>query len=141
MKFKLNFGYTLLLFVLILASFLYFYKLGEIPNSLSDDEATVGYNAYSILTTGRDEFGKSFPIAFRFFGAYTPPLYVYLVVPVIKLFGLSVASLRFPSGLGTIVGILIVYWFIKKLGFFKSSLAGLMGAFIFAVSPWVIYYA
>ena len=141
MKFKLNFGYTLLLFVLILASFLYFYKLGEIPNSLSDDEATVGYNAYSILTTGRDEFGKAFPLAFRFFGAYTPPLYVYLVIPFIKLFGLTAGSLRVLSGISTLAGILVIYYFVKNLKIFTASHTAILAAFIFAISPWVIFYA
>ena len=135
MKFKLNFGYTLLLFVLILASFLYFYKLGEIPNSLSDDEATVGYNAYSILTTGRDEFGKAFPLAFRFFGAYTPPLYVYLVIPFIKLFGLTAGSLRVLSGISTLAGILVIYYFVKNLKIFTASHTAILAAFIFAISP------
>ncbi len=127
--------------IILLASFLYFYKVGQLPNSLSDDETAVGYNAYSILNTGKDEFGKSFPIAFRFFGAYTPPLFVYLIVPVIKLFGLSAAAIRTPSGVATILGIVVVYFFIKKLGLFKSYLTAIVGAFIFAISPWVIYYA
>src|SRR3990167_10803353 len=141
MKFKLNFGYTLLLFVLILASFLYFYKLDKIPNSLSDDEATVGYNAYSIMTTGRDEFGKPFPLAFRFFGAYTPPLYVYLVIPSIKLFGLTASSLRVLSGIATLVGVLVIYRFVRKLALFSSPATAPFAAFIFAISPWIIFYA
>lgn len=131
----------MLLLIILFVSFLYFYNLGELPNSLSDDEAAVGYNAYSILQTGKDEFGKSFPIAFRFFGAYTPPLYVYLVVPVIKMFGLGAASIRAPSGLSTLWGILIVYFFIRRLNIFRFPLTGLVGAFVFAISPWVIYYA
>lgn len=141
MKSRLWIERIVLSLIIVLAGFLYFYKLADLPNSLSDDEAAVGYNAYSILKTGRDEFGKSFPIAFRFFGAYTPPLYVYVVAPVIKFFGLSEVVVRIPSGLATIAGVLIVFFFIKKLDLFKSPLAGLIGAFIFAISPWVIYYA
>ena len=141
MKIKLNFAHVLLLLIILVASFLYFYKIGEVPNSLSDDEATVGYNAYSILTTGKDEFGKAFPLAFRFFGAYTPPLYVYLVIPFIKLFGLTASSLRVLSGIVTLVGVLVIYRFVRKLALFSSPATALLAALIFATSPWVIFYA
>ena len=141
MKIKLNFAHVLLLLIILVASFLYFYKIGEVPNSLSDDEATVGYNAYSILTTGKDEFGKAFPLAFRFFGAYTPPLYVYLVIPFIKLFGLTASSLRVLSGIATLVGVLVIYRFVRKLALFTSPATALLAAFIFAISPWIIFYA
>ena len=54
MKIKL-----LLLFVLLLAGFLRFYRLGAVPISPDWDEAALGYNAYSIMQTGKDEFGKT----------------------------------------------------------------------------------
>ncbi|MBI2326123.1 hypothetical protein HYU91_01920 [Candidatus Collierbacteria bacterium] len=133
--------YGLLLLIILLAAFLYFYMINQLPIGLSDDEAAVGYNAYSILLTGRDEFGKFFPIAFRFFGAYTPPLYVYLTVPAIKIFGISAAAIRIPSGMVSLLGIVIVYLFVEKLGLFRSRLVGLAGAFTFAIIPWVFYYA
>ncbi|OHA75702.1 MAG: hypothetical protein A3I38_02350 [Candidatus Wildermuthbacteria bacterium RIFCSPLOWO2_02_FULL_47_10] len=130
-----------LMMILLLGVGLYFYKLDRLPNSLSDDEATVGYNAYSILTTGRDEYGKTLPLAFRFFGAYTPPLFVYLAVPMIKWFGLNAVSIRALSGVFTLLGILIVYGFVKRLNLVKSALAAILAAFVFAVSPWVVFYA
>lgn len=141
MKIKFSANHLLLLLIIAFASFLYFYKLGEVPNSLSDDEATVGYNAFSILKTGKDEFGKTFPIAFRFFGAYTPPLYVYLVVGLVKLFGLNAVSLRVLSGVASLVGIWVTYSFAKKLKIFRFDLTALLAAFVFAISPWVIFYA
>src|SRR3972149_1530541 len=130
-----------LLMVLLLGAGLYFYKLDRLPNSLSDDEAAVGYNAYSILTPGKDEYGKALPLAFRFFGAYTPPLYVYLVVPMIKWFGLNAVSIRILSGVFTLLGVLIVYGFIRRLNLVKSAFAAVLATFVFAVSPWVVFYA
>ncbi len=141
MKNKGWLNYGLLLLIILLAAFLYLYKINQLPIGLSDDEAAVGYSAYSILLTGKDEFGKFFPIAFRFFGAYTPPLYVYLTVPAIKIFGVSAAAVRIPSGLASLLGIVIVYLFVEKLGLVKSRLVGLAGAFTFAIIPWVFYYA
>ncbi len=130
-----------LMMILLLGAGLYFYKLDSLPNSLSDDEAIVGYNAYSILATGRDEYGKSFPLAFRFFGAYTPPLYVYTIIPVIKWFGLNAVSVRAWSGFSTLVGVVIVFYFTKKLKLFKSPMIGALASFVFAISPWVVFYA
>ena len=50
------------------------------------DEAALGYNAYSIIKTGMDEFGKFLPLIFKSFGDYKPGLYVYLAIPFVKLF-------------------------------------------------------
>ena len=76
--------YWLLILALIIGSFLRLYQLGLIPNALTWDEAAVGYNAYSILKTGRDEYGELLPIIFKSFGDFKPGLYVYLVIPFIK---------------------------------------------------------
>ena len=135
---------TSLLFLILtisLAAFLYFLKLDQLPNSLSDDEATVGYNALSILNTGKDEYGKTLPLAFRLFRAYTPPLFIYLAAPLIGLFGLSAVTLRAISAVFTLFGILIVFEFIRSLDLFKSRLTAPLAAFIFSICPWVFYYA
>ena len=54
-----------LILILILAAVLRFYQLGQNPPSLDWDETAHGYNAYSILKTGRDEYGYKFPLYFR----------------------------------------------------------------------------
>ena len=75
---------SLLVFIVFLAVLLRFFKLGSIPPHLTPDEAALGYNAYSILKTGKDEFGKTFPLVFKSFGDYKPGLYVYASVPFLK---------------------------------------------------------
>ena len=84
------------LFLLFLAVFLTFvtrfYRLGSVPAGLYLDEAAQGYNAYSILATGKDEFGKAFPAAFRSFADFKTPVYIYLIAPLIPLFGLTAFS-------------------------------------------------
>ncbi|MBP9817747.1 hypothetical protein KBC75_03260 [Candidatus Shapirobacteria bacterium] len=126
---KINYLYLFL--ILFFASFIYLYKLASIPSGTYSDEATIGYNAYSIATTGKDEYGQTAPIAFRFFGAYTPPLYVYLVAPLIKIFGLNTFYLRLPSIVFTLVGIILIYLFTHNL---YTSL-------LFAICPWVVFNA
>lgn len=130
-----------IILIIIFASILYFIKIDRIPNGVYSDEATVGYNAYSILQTGKDEYGQPFPLAFRFFGAYTPPLFVYISVPFIKLLGLNISSLRIISGLATIFGIYFIFFYSQKLNLFKSKVSKYFASFIFAIIPWVVFNA
>src|SRR3989339_427007 len=67
------------------------------PTSINWDEASIGYNAYSILTTGKDEYGTYLPLSLRSFNDYKPALYAYLSIPFIKLMGLSQTSVRMVS--------------------------------------------
>lgn len=132
----------LVLLIAIFGALLYFYKLESIPPGLYVDEALSGYNAYSILETGRDEYGKSFPILFRFFGSYSPPLYTYLSVIPVKIFGLNVFATRFISALTAVLGIVLIYVFLKKFNVIKnSSVTPIIGALLFCISPWNVLFA
>ena len=71
---------------LVLAILTRLYKLGEAPAGLYIDEAGQGYNAYSILKTGKDEFGKLYPFVFRSFIDFKTPVYIYLIVPPIYIY-------------------------------------------------------
>ena len=71
---------SVLLIIVILATILRFYQLGQNPPSLDWDETAHGYNAYSILKTGRDEYAYKLPLYFRSFDDYKPPIYTYLIV-------------------------------------------------------------
>ena len=79
----------LFLLILVIASILRLYQLGHVPVSLDWDEVSLGYNAYSILKTGKDEFGQQLPLILRSFDDYKPALYAYLLIPFIFIFGLS----------------------------------------------------
>lgn len=133
------------LFALILAITLFFrfYNLSSVPAHPSLDEVSIGYNAYSILTTGKDEYGTSFPILLRAYDDYRPALYVYLVIPFVKFFGLNAFSVRLPSAILSTIAVVCVYFLIKSLlrgkSDFTSSFFPMLGAFLVAVSPWDIY--
>ena len=61
-------AFLLLLLIFLLASFLRLKNLAVDPPGFYTDEASVGFNAYKILTTARDEHGKFMPIFFEAFG-------------------------------------------------------------------------
>ena len=98
-----------LVLIIVLAAFLRFYQLGVNPPGLNWDETAHGYNAYSILKTGRDEYGYFMPLSFRSFDDYKPPLYTYLVVPSVAIFGLNSFAVRFPSALLGVLAVLFTY--------------------------------
>ena len=73
-KIKMNFSLKkiILIVILVLSAVLRLYSLDEFPSGLNADEAAIGYNAYSLLRTGRDEHGNAWPIVFKSFGDYKP---------------------------------------------------------------------
>lgn len=127
--------------ILCVAIVLRFWKLDSIPNGFYVDEAVIGYNAYSILLTGRDEWGKYFPIFLKSFDAYSSPLYAYLTTVFIKIFGLSVFSVRLLSALCGVVGTYIFFEILKALKIYKNKVTVYIGALMFALSPWSIFFS
>jgi len=107
--------FILLIVILLLSLFLRFYKMNTNPPSLDWDEASLGYNAYSILKTGADEYGNKFPLSIRSFDDYKPPLYVYLDVPSIAVFGLNETGVRFPAALFGFLSVAVIYFLVKEI--------------------------
>ncbi|MBI3282573.1 phospholipid carrier-dependent glycosyltransferase [Candidatus Curtissbacteria bacterium] len=127
----------LLVVIIFLAAALRLYKLGSVPLSLYWDEASLGYNAYSIYKTAADEHGRFLPgTNFAAFGDYKPPGYIYATVPSVAVFGLNEFAVRFPSAFFGVATVLLTYFLAKKL-FEKESLA-LLTAALLAISPWHI---
>lgn len=135
--FKIN---KFLLLILFLASVLRLWNLNNIPPHLTPDEASLGYNAYSILKTGRDEHGKLLPLVFRSFGDYKPGLYVYADVSFVALLGLNEWSTRLPSAIAGIVSVYLIFLIVGKL-FNRQKHLPLIAAFVAATNPWLIYFS
>lgn len=137
MRAKISREFLILFLIVILGLGLRLYKLSEVPSGFFSDEASIGYNAYSILNTGKDEYSIPFPIFFRAFGEYKNPVQIYLTVPFIFIFGLSEFSTRLPSVFFGIITIIFLYLLIKEL--FNKRIA-LLSAFIASTMPWLLHY-
>lgn len=134
----------LLSLIFALALFLRLYKLGQFPVGFLWDEAALGYNAYSILKTAKDEYGQFLPLIFKSFGDYKPGFYVYLTVPSIALLGLNEMATRLPSALFGSLAVLAVYGWIKETGKkteAESARLALLTAFLLAINPWHIGFS
>lgn len=128
----------LLLILITLFGFsLRFYQFTKTPIGFNWDEASVGYNAYSLLETGRDEFGRSWPLFIESFGDFKTGLYSILLVPIINQFGLSVFTVRI---LNVFIGtsLIVAAYYLGKQ-FFQRASWGLVLAGLTAISPLAIH--
>jgi 4-amino-4-deoxy-L-arabinose transferase-like glycosyltransferase len=117
------------------AAFLRFYQLGQVPPSLNWDEAAFGYNAYSLLKTGHDEWGVFWPLlGLESFEEYKLPLFVYATIPGVWLFGLNAFAVRFAPALFGVLGVILTFFLTKKL--FANNKLALLAAFILAIDIW-----
>lgn len=126
--------FFLILFTL-LSFALHIYKSNKVPLCINADEASFGYNAYSLLKTGKDEYGAFLPLRLKSFGDYKLPLYSYLSIPFIGIFGLNEFSTRLLSYLVGILFPLLIYFLSKEL--FNNKKIALISAFLMSVSPWM----
>lgn len=138
----------LVIVILVIAAIVRLWAVTSVPPSPSLDEVSIGYNAYSLLHTGKDEYGYFLPILLRAYDDWRPALYVYMVIPFIALFGLNSFAVRLPSiilSLGTIylsykvVAVIFgktLSWSNKNI---RSEWIAFGTAFLIAISPWNIY--
>lgn len=133
-----NWPEVILGIILILAFALRIIALDRFPAGFTADEAAQGYTAYSILKTGKDEWGVSFPLSPRSFGDFKPPLYTYLTIPLIAIFGLNEFAVRLPSAILGTLAVLMTLLMVKEL--FKNSpyaiRHSLFASLLLALSLW-----
>lgn len=132
---KTKYWHWIILFLIFLFGlFLRTYKLGELPASMHRDELAIAYNAYSIIRTGKDEWGIKHPLVFKSFDDYKLPAMVYGTIPGLQIFGLTPLGARFPAALYSAVAIITIYLLSSELT--KSRRFGLLSAFLLSISFW-----
>lgn len=126
----------LLPLILLLALFVRVLWLDKYPAGFTQDEAGLGYDAYSLLKTGKDMWGTTLPLTLRSFGDYKLPLYSYLAIPSVYIFGLSEFAVRLPGAIFGTLAILACYLMVKKLS--ENENLAIYSALFLALSPWHI---
>ncbi|MBI2008486.1 hypothetical protein HYS82_02410, partial [Candidatus Amesbacteria bacterium] len=123
------------LFLILISGFaLRIAFISDFPPSLNWDEVSLGYNAYSLLKTGRDEWGIALPTIFRAFGDFKLPGYIYADVPFVSVLGLNPLSVRLPSIIAGTLLIILIYLLSRKL-----SAPPLLASLLAAISPWSLF--
>ncbi|CAN5302889.1 hypothetical protein BH10PAT1_BH10PAT1_1550 [soil metagenome] len=129
---------VLLFFIVVLGAILRINSLSTVPPSLNWDEISHGYNAYSVLKTGHDEWGQFLPITnFRAYGDYPLPLNLYLTIPFIATLGLNTFAIRLPHAILGTLTIIGVYFLVE--GITKNKKVALISAFLAAIDPWMLF--
>lgn len=128
----------LLISILFLSFTLRFYQLGNIPASLNWDEVSNAYNGFSILNTGRDEYGSLLPLSNRSFDDFKPPLYMYLNTISVGIFGSTSFAARLPSALFGFLATAVIYVLSKSIFVHseRKETLSLISAFLLSITPW-----
>jgi len=125
--------------IILLNFFVRAYGVSKSPPSVNYDEAALGYNAYSILKTGRDEYGNFLPLSLRSFNDYKPALYAYLSIPFIAIFGLNGFSIRLVSVVAGTMASIFLFLFLNK--FFKNKIFVLFSFLLLSFQPWRLHFS
>ena len=138
-QFSINTEKALIIIFFLFAFILRLWRVTEYPAGLNADEAAIGYNAYSLLKTGKDEFGHSWPIAFQSFNDWKPGFYVYLDLPFVAVLGLNELAVRLPSVILGTMTVLILFLLVREM--FKEKLPAIVAAGLLAISPWHLHFS
>lgn len=134
-----------LLVLLVVATGLRFYLLGELPHGMTWDEAAIGYNGFAIWHAHRDEWLRLMPLSFQSFGDYKAPLAIYLNGFFTFIFGMNLFAVRFPFALASLMAILGFAWLTwqlaKLLEFQQPKVLSLVATALLVFSPWHIHYS
>ena len=126
----------LLIIIVFFAFIVRVVSLSSFPIGFTQDEAALGYDAYSLLETGKDQWGEAFPLSFRSFGDFKMPLYTYLAAPSVHIFGLNVFAVRLPNAIFGTLAVFATYLMVLELT--KRKNFALIASSFLALSPWGI---
>lgn len=130
----LNICLIILIAIFIIIRFI---RLDYAPPSLSNDEISIAYDAFSISKTLRDEHNHFLPISFQSHGTYKAPIAIYLSAPLVMILGNNDYSARLPSALFGSLTILALYLLVLQTT--KNRTLSLLSAAVLAVTPLNIY--
>ncbi len=125
--------------IILLAVVLRLYNLGNIPSGFYNDESLDGYEAFSILKSGKDQYGNPLPINFKAFGDYRPGLFIYSLVPSIAIYGLNEFSVRLPSAVYSIILVIVTYFITEEL--FRKKRLSLFASMWISIVPFSMQFA
>jgi len=123
--------------IIVIASIIRLYKLSSIPPGVNRDEASIGYTAYSLIETGKDEYGRAYPLSFESFGDWKLPLYIYETVPFVKLLGLNEIAIRLPSAIAGILAVALTYALVFE--FTSNPALSLLSMAFLSIAPWHVH--
>lgn len=128
----------LLIAIILLALGVRVWKLSSVPASLYIDEIDLGYQARSLVETGKDYRGTLSPFFVRSFNSDRTPIPALFTAITTTIFKTPELAVRMaPAILGTI-GVGLVFYLISL---WLTVETGLITALVLALSPWMIQFS
>lgn len=121
--------------VLLIGFIIRIIYLGSNPAGINQDEASIGYDAFSVLKYGIDRNNVAYPVYFISWGSGQNVLYAYLLMPFISLFGLTITVVRIPAVIFGTLSIIIFYLLAKELNGVRPAVILLI---LLVINPWHI---
>jgi 4-amino-4-deoxy-L-arabinose transferase-like glycosyltransferase len=116
------------------AFFLYAFQVDTTPPSLAEDEVTISMTAHSIATTGKDLFGRPWPLYMQMTeGSWFYPVIVYSIAFVLQVLPLSEFAIRLPTVVAGVANVVLMYFVARVL--FRRETAALLAATLLALTP------
>ena len=113
--------------IFVIGVFLRVYGIDKMPNALNVDEASSGYDAFSIMKYGVDRNGNSFPVVLYAWGSGQSVLYSLMSIPFIAMFGLTEFSMRIAMAIVGAISLIAMYFLIKNI--FDNKKLAIIGLF------------
>jgi len=126
---------AMLALVLALSAFLQFYRLNDLQH-FQGDEGILVLAARALITA------HQFPahgLALATGHAHIGPLFDYIIVPPLWLFGLNPTAAVALNGASQVIAVALCYTLLRR--YTGSAVAGLTGALVSATAQEVVYYA
>ena len=130
-------GYWIILGIgIFIAIAIRVYQFGSVPGGMNQDGAMAAVDGKALADYATDRFGMFMPVHLTAWGyGQMSSLLSYLMVPFIKIAGLSVITARLPLLLVSMAGLACLYLFVREV--FNKYVALLVFLFA-AINPWHI---
>ncbi len=123
----------------VVAFILRIYNIEQVYTTLNRDEASLGYNAYLLKSTGLDEWGVPITTTFLSFGDWKLIGYPLILIGFYHFLPLADWVVRLPSVLSGTILIPITFWLVYNLT--KNTNKSLLTAGFVASTPIFFFYS
>ena len=113
--------------------------LGNTPYGLNWDETAYAYDAYSIMKTGKDQWGTAWPLWLTSFGEYKPAIGSYILIPALAVFGPHNWAVRVTPVVLNSLAVAALFGIVLRQT--KKPKTAFIVALLMAVTPWHIHFS
>lgn len=125
----------LYIIILLIGAAARIYRLAATPGGINQDEAFGAHEAWSLLSSGKDSFGYSWPMYLTTWGSGMSVWNSILMIPFIAVFGRHIWVFRLPQVIVGIATLIAVEKIVKET---MDEETALWAMFLLAINPWHI---